>query len=112
MMILKQKKVKLENEDTTTRRNPDSTSEIYLIAVKAAQCRQLDENRREKGEVKKEIAIETLTINVHLQLKQSKAFDRCINSMNSMSSSNTDEERLIQLIQKSSNTIKDAFVQI
>ena len=26
MMILKQKKVKLENEDTTTRRNPDSAS--------------------------------------------------------------------------------------
>ena len=73
---LKKKKVKLVNKNTTTRRNPDSTSEIYLIAVKAAQCRQVDENRREKGEVKKEIAIETLTINVHLQLKRSKAFDR------------------------------------
>ena len=36
----------------------------------------------------------------------------CINSMNSLSSFTTDEERLIQLIQQSSNTIKDAFVHI
>ena len=32
--------------------------------------------------------------------------------MNSLSSSTTNEEWLIQLIQQSSNTIKDAFVQI
>ena len=53
MMILKQNKVKLENEDTTTRRNPDSTSGIYLTAVKVAQCRHVAENRREKEEGKK-----------------------------------------------------------
>ena len=32
--------------------------------------------------------------------------------MNSLYLSTTDEERLIQLIQQSSNTIKDAFVHI
>ena len=39
-------------------------------------------------------------------------FDMCINSMNSLSLSTTDEYRLIQLIQQPSNTIKDAFVHI
>ena len=48
MMILNQKKAKLENEDTTTRRNPDLTSGIYLTVVKVAQCRQVAENIREK----------------------------------------------------------------
>ena len=51
-------------------------------------------------------------IKFHLQLKISEAFDTCIKSMNSLSLSATDEERLIQLIQQSSNTIKDAFVHI
>ena len=32
--------------------------------------------------------------------------------MNSLSLSNTDEDRFIQLIQQSSNAIKDAFVHI
>ena len=36
----------------------------------------------------------------------------CINSMNSLSLSTTDEDRLIQLLRRSPNTIKDAFVQI
>ena len=112
MMILKQHKVKLVNKDTTTRRNPDLTSGVYLTAVKVAQYRQVDENRREKEEAKKETAKKTATRKVHLQLKQYEALDRCINSMNSLSSSTTDEERLIQLIQQSSNTIKDTFVHI
>ena len=54
----------------------------------------------------------TATIKVHLQLKRSEAFDMCINYMNSMSSSTTDEYRFIQLIQQSSITIKDALVHI
>ena len=112
VMILKQKKVKLENEDANTRRNPDSTSGIYLTAVKVAQCRQVAKNRREKEEAKKVTAKKTATRKVHLQLKRSGAFDRCINSVNSLSSSTTDEERFIQLIQQSSNTIKGAFVHI
>ena len=45
MMILNQKKVKLENEDVATRRKPDSISGIYLTAVKVAQYRQVAENR-------------------------------------------------------------------
>ena len=47
MMILKKRKVKLANEDVNTGRNPDSTSGIYLTAVKLAQCRQVATNRRE-----------------------------------------------------------------
>ena len=111
-MVLKQKKVKLVNEDTITRRNPDSTLGIYLTAVKVAQCRQVAENRREKEEAKKETANNTSTKKVHLQLKRSEAFDRCIKSINSLSSSTTYEERCIQIIQQSSNTIKDSFVYI
>ena len=48
MMVLNQKKIKLVNEDTTPRRNPDSTLVIYLTTVKVAQHRQVDENRIEK----------------------------------------------------------------
>ena len=54
----------------------------------------------------------TATRNFHLQLKQYKAFDRCINSMNSLFLSTINEECLIKLIQQPSKTIKYAFVQI
>ena len=57
-------------------------------------------------------AKKTPTRKIHLQLKISEAFDMCINYMNSLSSSTTYEDRFIQLIKKSSNTIKDAFVNI
>ena len=36
----------------------------------------------------------------------------CINSMNILPSSITNKDRFIQLIQQSSNTIKDSFVHI
>ena len=111
-MIVKQNKVKLANEDATTRRNPYSTSGIYLTDVKSTQCRQMAENRREKKEGKKVTEKKTSTREVQLQLNIYKAFDRCINSMNSMSLSTTNKEILIQLIQQSSNNIKDAFVHI
>ena len=91
MMILKKRKVKLANEDANTRRNPNSTSGIYLTAVKVAQCRQVAANRREMEEAKNITAKKTSTRKVHLQLKRSEAFDRCINSMNSLSSSTTYE---------------------
>ena len=52
------------------------------------------------------------TRKVHLQHKRSEAFDTFINSTNSMSSSTTYGERLIQIIQQPSNIIKDAFVHI
>ena len=52
------------------------------------------------------------TRKVHLQLKISETFDRCINSMNSLSLSTTGKESFVQIIQKSSNIIKDAFVII
>ena len=112
MMILNQKKVKLEMDDTIARENPDSTSIIHLTAVKVAKYRQVADNRREKQEAKKATENKTTTIKVHLQLKISEIFDTCINSMNSLSLSTTYEESLIQLIQKLSNTIKDAFVHI
>ena len=53
IMILKKRKVKLANEDADTRRNPNSTSGIYLIAVKVAQCIQVATNRREMYAEKK-----------------------------------------------------------
>ena len=112
MMILKQKKIKLENEDANNRRNPNSTSGIYLTTAKVAQFRQVAANRREMDEAKKITAKMTATIKIHLQLKRSEAFDMCIKSMNSMSLSTTDEDRFIQFIQQSSNTIKDDFVHI
>ena len=63
-------------------------------------------------EAKKITSKKTATRKILLQLKRSEAFDICINSMNSMYSSTTDEDRLIQLLQQSPNTIKDAFVHI
>ena len=92
MMILNQKKVKLANEDTTTRSNHDSTLGIYLTAFKVAQCIQVADNRREKEEAKKVTATETATRKSHLQLKISEVFYSCINFMNSLSLSVTYEE--------------------
>ena len=63
-------------------------------------------------ETKKITSKKTATRNILLQIKRSEAFDMCINSMNSLASSTTDEDRLMQLIKQSPNTIKDAFVQI
>ena len=112
MMIHQHKKVKLEDEDTNTRSNPNSTSGIYLTAAKVAQYRQVAVNRRDMDEAKKITAKKTATRKILLQLKRSEDFDMCINSMNSLSSSTTDEDRLIQLLQQSPNTIKDASVHI
>ena len=33
MMVIKQKNLNLENEDTTTRKNPDLNLEIYLTTI-------------------------------------------------------------------------------
>ena len=63
-------------------------------------------------EAKNITAKKTATRKFHIQLKRSEDFGMCINSMNSMYLSTTDEDRFIQLIQQSSNTIKDAFVHI
>ena len=111
-MILQQKKVKLENEDANNRRNPNSTLGIYLTAARVAQFIHVAANTREMDEAKKITAKKTATRNIHLQLKISEAFDMFINSMNSLSLSNTDEDRFIHLIQQSPNTIKGAFVHI
>ena len=51
MAILNQKKVRLVNDETSTR-NPDSSSVIYLTAAKVSKCRLVDENRRENEEAK------------------------------------------------------------
>ena len=52
------------------------------------------------------------TRKIYIELKRSEDFDMCINSMNILSSSTTDGDRFIQLIQQSPNTIKDTFVHI
>ena len=90
----------------------NSTLGIYLTAAKVAQCIQVSANRREMDEAKNITAKKTATRKILLKLKRSEAFDMCINSMNSLSSSTTDGDRLIQLLQKSLNTIKYAFVHI
>ena len=90
----------MENAETTTRRNTDSSSVMYLTAVKVAQYRQVAENRIEKEEGKKVTVKNKDKRKVHLQLKIYEAFERCIKSMNSLSSSNTYIERLIQIIQQ------------
>ena len=110
MMIHQQKKVKLEDEDANTRSNLTSTCGIYLTAAKAAQFRQVAAKRRDPGEAKKITAKKTATRKILLQLKRSEAFDMCINSINILSSSTTDEDRLIQLLQQSPNTIKDVGI--
>ena len=99
-MIYHQKKVKLGHEDANTRINLNLTSGIYLTAAKVAQCRQVAANRREMDEAKKITAKKTATIKVLLQVKRSEAFDMCINSMNSLNSSATDEYRLIKLLRQ------------
>ena len=112
MMIHQQKKIKLADENANTRSNHNSTSGIYLTAAKVAQCIQVAANRREMDEVKKITAKKTEKRNILLQLKRSEAFDMCINSMNSLYFATTDEDRLIQLLQQSPNTIMDAFVNL
>ena len=112
MMINQQKKVKLADEDANTRSNLNSTLGIDLTTDKVAQFRQVAANRREMDEAKKITAKKTATRKVLLQLKRSEAFDMCINSMNSLSLSTTDEDRLIQILQQSPNTIKYDFVHI
>ena len=52
MTILNQKKVRLLNDETSMR-NPDSSSGIYLTAVKVVQCKLVAENRIENEEAKK-----------------------------------------------------------
>ena len=100
LMILKHKKVKLKNEDANNRRKPNSTLGIYLTAAKVAQCRHVAANRREMDEAKKITAKNTATRIIHLQLKIYEAFDLCINSTNSLSSSTTNEDRFIKIIKQ------------
>ena len=69
-------------------------------------------NRTETEEDKKITSNKTATIKVHLQIKMYEAFDRFVNSMNSLSSSTTYEEMFIRLIQQSSNTTKYSFLQV
>ena len=110
MTTLKRNKVKLVNKDSNTWRNPDSTLGIYLTSVKVVQCRQVAANRREMEEAKNITSKKTATRKVHFHLKRSEDFDRCINSINSVSLSITNEESFIRLIQQLYNTIKDAIV--
>ena len=48
MMVLQKNKAKLVNQDTTSRRNPDFTSGIFITSVKLAQCTLVAENSTEK----------------------------------------------------------------
>ena len=113
MEILNQKKARLANydNDISTRKNPNPTSGIYLTAAKLAQCIMVAENRREKEEVKKEIAEKKAICKVCLQQKQSKAFRKCQDCMDNISSP-SEETVVITLIYLSAKTLKDIFVHL
>ena len=87
-MIPNKKKVRLVNDETSTRK-PDSGTVIYLTDAKVAQYRLVCENRREKEEKKKETAKKTATRILHLQQKRYEAFQKCQDSMTSLSLSTT-----------------------
>ena len=108
MAILNQKKVRLVNDETSTR-NPDSSSVIYLTAAKVSKCRLVDENRRENEEAKKKIEKKTSTQNLHLQQKRSEDFQKFKEYMNSLSLYLTKEFMFINIINLYSNTKKDTF---
>ena len=65
-MTMQKNKVRLEN-DVTTRKNHDSSLGVYLTSDKFAQCRLVDENRREEEEAKKETENKTATQKLCLQ---------------------------------------------
>ena len=111
MTILHQKKVILE-KGVTTRKNPDSISEIYLTAAKAAQCRLVAEDRIKKEESKKETAKKISDQKLCLQQKRSEAFQKCQDSMYSLSSSPSEESMFVELVNLSSNTLKDVFAHL
>ena len=111
MAVLNQKKVVLVNDETSMR-NPDSSSGIYLTTDKVAQFRLVAGNRREKEEAKKETAKKTFTQKLNLQQMRCEAFQKFQDSMNSLSSSTTEELMFINLINLSSTIIKDAFAHI
>ena len=50
MEILKKNKPRLENDvtKTTTTKNPDSSSWIYLTTIKLGQCKMVAKNTKEK----------------------------------------------------------------
>ena len=79
MMIINNENLKLEDENANTRRKANSTSVIYLTAVKVAQYRQVAANRREMEGAKNITAKKTATRKVLLQLKIYEYFDICIN---------------------------------
>ena len=76
MSIMQKKKVRLKKY-VTTRKNYDSILVIYLTDAEGAQCRLVDENRREKEEVKKESAKKIDAPKLCLQQNRSEGFHRC-----------------------------------
>ena len=106
-MIPNQKKVRLVNDETSTR-NYDSGKRIYLTIAKVAQYRLVDDNRREKEEAKKEISKKTATRNLRLQQKWCEDFHKFQDSMNSILLSPTEESMFRNLVNVSSIIIKDA----
>ena len=83
-MILQQKKVRFDNY-VNTRKNPYSSSGIYLATAKVAQYRLVADNSREKEE-KNETANNTAAWKLCIQQKWSQAFKKYQDSMKSISS--------------------------
>ena len=106
MLILQQKKVTLIH-DLTSMSKPDFNLGIYLTTDKVAQYILVDDNEREKETTKK-----TATQKFHPQQNRCEDFQKCQESMNSLSSSPTEEYMSINLVNLSSNTLKYAFSHI
>ena len=75
---MKQNQIRLVNydEDITTINNSTLDSGIHLDPVKVTQCRMVNDNRRQKEEVKKETEKKITTEKVCIQHKCTKTFQR------------------------------------
>ena len=85
---------------------------IYLTAVKWAQCRMVDDNRREKDETKKESAKKTSIRKAFLHKKRSEYFRRFQDCIYSLSPSPSELTIQIALVPLSAITLKDAFFHL
>ena len=112
--ILKLKMARLENyvSNMTTRMNSDSTSGIYLTAVKVSQWIMADENKRKNDETKKETGNKTAARKACLQQKRYKTFQKYQDCLYSLSPSPYEETMLIALVTLSSTTLEGACIHL
>ena len=111
MNIPNQNKLRLV-KNKTPMRNPDQSTVIYLTTAKVEQYRLVAKKRREKEEAKQETEKKTATWKLHIKQNWSEAFQKCQDSIKIILLSPTKELMLINLVNPSSTTTKDAFSHI